>query len=104
MILLDLSPTNEVPTATGTSQELSYVEDASAVTIDPIVITEVDTIQASTDTEGNDDVSSETVSVTLVWEMQMLEVSVQIRVRRDTDSSTGTWSISSVSLLWRIQH
>ena len=66
VIILDLSPENEAPTATNTNQTLNFDEDSTDNALTAIVITEVDTIQASTDNStGTDDTISETVSVTI---------------------------------------
>ena len=65
-IILDVVPENEVPSATNTDQTITFTEDASSAPFTSIVISENDSIQASTDdTTASDDTTDETVTVTI---------------------------------------
>ena len=97
-ITLDLSPDNEVPTATNTSQTLEFDEDSTDNALTAIVITEVDTIQASTDlTTASDDASAETVSVTITLS-DITAGSFSVDSGSGEDFTAGVWSISNVSV------
>ena len=97
-IILDVTPENEALTATNTDQTVEFAEDASATTLTTIVVSENDTIQASTDDiTASDDTTDETVTVTIA-----LSDSSAGSFSADTGSgesfSSGTWSISGVSV------
>ena len=97
-MILDLSPENEAPTATNTDQTLEFDEDASTAPFASIVITEVDTIQASTDlTTASDDASAETVSVTITLS-DITAGSFSVDSGNGEDFTAGIWSISNVSV------
>ena len=92
-LTFDVIPVNDAPTATNTTQTLSYTEGDSSVAIDDIVITEVDTIVAS-----SDDGTSETVSVTVTLsDSGAVSLTADSGEGENYDSSTGVWSISDVS-------
>ena len=97
-ITLDLSPDNEAPTATNMDQTLEFDEDSTDNALTAIVITEVDTIQASTDlTTASDDASAETVSVTITLS-DITAGSFSVDSGSGESFSAGVWSISNVSV------
>ena len=85
-------PVNDIPSATNLDQTLTYTEGDPSVAIDDIVITEVDTIQASLD-DGN----PETVTVTVTLSDETTGA-LSTTEGGSFDSATGIWSITSTSM------
>ena len=77
---------------------MSFTEDDSSADITDIVITELDTIQETTDTEvGNDDVSSETVSITVTLS-NVNAGTLSTGGGSVYTSSTGEWYLAATSV------
>ena len=103
-IILDVVPINETPIATEMDQTLSFDEDSEDNALTAIVVSEVDTIQASTDsTTAVDDATSETVTVTITL-ADTNAGTFSTDSGNDESFSSGVWSISDVLLQWQIQH
>ena len=97
-IILDVVPINETPSATEMDQTLSFDEDSSDNALTAIVISEVDTIQANTDsTTASDDATSETVSVTITAS-DTSAGAFSTGTGSGESFSSGVWSISDVSV------
>ena len=91
-VTLTNNPVNDTPSATNLDQTLTYTEGDSSVTIDDIVVSEVDTIIASLD-DGN----PETVTVTVTLS-DATTGSLTTAEGGSFDSSTGIWTITSTSM------
>ena len=83
---------------TNTDQVLTFDEDAEATLLDTIVVSENDSIQASTDSStASDDTVAERVSVVIELDDENTG-SFSADSGNDESFSSGVWSISNVSV------